>query len=115
MASERNIPEEALADFKVALVAGLLSRSDEENAAWALRQAYIAFGTTLITAAKLKIDTTSMEGSDAAKFDALLGLKLKSFKSVVALSLGYRDAESDVFSTFKKVRLPLADFATFIE
>jgi len=31
MASERNIPEEALAGYKATLIGGLISRSDEEN------------------------------------------------------------------------------------
>jgi nitroreductase/dihydropteridine reductase len=114
MASERGISEEALADYKAALIGGLLSRSDEENFAWAARQAYIALGTALIAAAELKIDSTPMEGFDAAKFDSLLGLTQKGLKSVVALSLGYRDAENDPYSTVKKVRIPLEEFATFI-
>lgn len=114
MAADRQIPEEALTDYKAALVGGLLSRPDEENFNWAVRQAYIALGTALIAAAELKIDSTPMEGFDAAKFDSLLGLTQKGLKSVVALSLGYRDAENDRLATLKKVRIPLADFATFI-
>lgn len=114
IASERGIPVEALADFKAALIGGLLSRSDAENSAWAGRQAYIALGTALIAAAELKVDSTPMEGFDATKFDALLGLQEKGLKSVVALAIGYRDPDNDRFATLKKVRLPLADFATFI-
>jgi nitroreductase/dihydropteridine reductase len=114
IASERDIPEEALADYKAGLIGGLLSRSDEENFAWAARQAYIALGTALIAAAELKIDSTPMEGFDAVKFDSLLGLIHKGLKSVVALSLGYRDAGVDNYATLKKVRLPLTDFVTFI-
>ncbi|WP_461126362.1 nitroreductase family protein [Spirosoma aerophilum] len=113
IARERGIPVEALADFKAALIKGLLSRSDEENSAWAAKQAYIALGTALIAAAELKIDSTPMEGFDATKFDALLGLPEKGLKSVVALAIGYRDQANDHFATLKKVRLPLADFATF--
>jgi nitroreductase/dihydropteridine reductase len=114
IASERGIPVETLADFKAALIGGLLSRSDEENSAWAARQAYIALGTALIAAAELKIDSTPMEGFDTTKFDALLGLPEKGLKSVVALAIGYRDQTNDHFATLKKVRLPLADFATFL-
>jgi nitroreductase/dihydropteridine reductase len=114
LASERGIPVEALADYKAALVGGLLSRSDEENAAWAARQAYIALGTALIAAAELKIDSTPMEGFDAAKFDSLLGLTEKGLKSVVALPLGYRDAKNDSYANLKKVRLPLFEFATIV-
>ncbi|WP_293309750.1 NAD(P)H-dependent oxidoreductase [Pedobacter sp. UBA5917] len=115
IAGERGVPVEALADFKAALVGGLLSRSDEENFNWAAKQAYIALGTALIAAAELKIDSTPMEGFDAAKFDSLLGLTEKGLKSVVTLALGYRDHENDAFAKLKKVRLPLGDFATFID
>jgi len=111
--SERDVPVEALADFKTALIGGILSRSDEENSAWAGRQAYIALGTALIATAELKIDSTPMEGFDATKFDALLGLQAKGLKSVVALAIGYRDQDNDHFAKLKKVRLPLADFVTF--
>jgi len=114
IASERHIAEETLADFKAALVGGLLSRSDEENFQWSARQAYIGLGTALIAAAELKIDSTPMEGFDAEKFDSLLHLKEKGLRSVVILSLGYRDAEHDVFANLKKVRLALGDFSTFI-
>jgi len=114
IASERNIAEEALADFKAALVGGLLSRSDEENFQWSARQAYIGLGTALVAAAELKIDSTPMEGFNAEKLDSLLNLKEKGLRSVVILSLGYRDAENDVFANLKKVRRALGDFITFI-
>jgi len=114
IASKRNIAEEALADFKAALVGGLLSRSDEENFQWSARQAYIGLGTALVAAAELKIDSTPMEGFNAEKLDSLLNLKEKGLRSVVILSLGYRDAENDVFANLKKVRLALGDFITFI-
>lgn len=112
IAEVRGIPVEGLADFKKALVAGIVSRSAEDNFTWSARQAYIALGTALIAAADLEVDTTPMEGFDPAKFDELLGLKEKGLKSVVILALGYRDEEQDVFAKFKKVRLPREEFAT---
>lgn len=114
LAKGRNVPEEALADYKTALVSGLLSRSDEENFNWSARQAYIAMGTALIAAAELKIDSTPMEGFDSGKFDSLLGLKEKGLRSVVTLALGYRDAVNDPYVALNKVRLPLDEFVTFI-
>ncbi|MGB3065600.1 NAD(P)H-dependent oxidoreductase [Sphingobacterium thalpophilum] len=114
IARERDIPVEALADFKAALVGGILSRPDEDNFNWAARQAYIALGTALVAAAELKVDSTPMEGFDAAKFDALLKLREQGLRSVVILALGYRDAENDHFAQLKKVRLDLTEFATFI-
>ncbi len=106
VAEVRSVPLEQLADFKKALVGGLLSRSDEQNFNWAARQAYIALGTALIAAADVQVDATPMEGFDAPRFDQLLGLSDQGLKSVVVLALGYRDAEKDFFAKFKKVRLP---------
>lgn len=115
IAAERGIPVESLADFKSALVNGILSRTDEVNFAWAARQAYIALGTALIAAADLQVDATPMEGFDADKFDELLNLKALGLKSVVTLAIGYRDEEGDIFAKFKKVRLAKDDFATVVE
>jgi len=109
-ATQREIPIEALADFRTSLAGHLLSRPAHENFAWASRQAYIGLGTGLIAAAELKIDATPMEGFDAALFDKELNLAEKGLRSVVIMSLGYRDAENDVFSKMKKVRLPLHQF-----
>ncbi|GAA4203178.1 NAD(P)H-dependent oxidoreductase [Pedobacter jeongneungensis] len=115
IALQREIPVEALAEFKTALIGGILSRRDEENAAWAARQAYIALGTALISAAELKIDSTPMEGFDAEKFDSLLNLKSQGLTSVVTLALGYRDEEHDVYAALKKVRLPINELVSFVK
>lgn len=113
IATERGIPEEGLADFKNALHQMVSSRTDEEIATWAARQAYIALGTALVAAAELRIDATPMEGFDASRFDEVLELKEKGLKSVVILALGYRH-EEDMFSGFKKVRLPKEEFAVML-
>lgn len=114
IAAERNIPVDSLADFKGALVHGILGRTDEVNFVWAARQAYIALGTAMVAAAELQIDTTPMEGFDADKFDELLNLKEEGLKSVVTLAIGYRH-EEDIFADFKKVRLQKSDMVTVID
>lgn len=114
VANIREIPVAQLADFKKSLELNLLSRTDEENFVWSSRQAYIALGTGLIAAADLKIDATPMEGFDSQLLDELLGLKKQGLKSVVLLSIGYRDEEKDSFAKLKKVRLPKEQFATII-
>lgn len=114
VADVREIPVEQLAEFKKALETGLLSRTTEENFIWSAKQAYIALGTGLIAAADLKIDATPMEGFDSQLLDKLLDLKTQGLKSVVLLSIGYRDEEKDFFAKLKKVRLPKEQFATII-
>ena len=109
-AKVREIPEESMEEYKNLLESYLLNRTEEENFIWASKQAYIGLGTALIAAAELEVDTTPMEGFDNAKFDELLHLKQKGLKSVVVLSLGYRDADNDVFSKLKKARMPIDEF-----
>ena len=114
MAQVRSIPEESLLDFKEALFGNFLNKKEEENFAWAAKQAYIALGTAIIAAADLQIDASPMEGFDPEKFDTILELKEKGLKSVVILAIGYRDEEQDIFAKFKKVRLPKEEFVTEI-
>lgn len=114
IADERSMPVENLADFKTALVDGLLNRTDEEHFIWSAKQAYIGLGTGLVAAANLQVDATPMEGFDTERFDKLLGLKEKKLKSVVLLALGYRDEENDHFAKLKKVRLSMDEFVTTI-
>jgi len=110
-AATRAVPLEQLADFKHKLDSYLLARSAEENHQWASRQAYIGLGTALIAAAAEQVDSTPMEGFDAEQVDRILGLSEKGLRSIVLLSLGYRDEEQDWLAPLKKVRLPVDEFA----
>ncbi len=114
MADTRGLPVEALGDFRKILVANISGKTQEENFIWATKQAYIGLGTALVAAANLRVDTTPMEGFNPAKFDEMLGLKEKGLRSVVLLSLGYRNAEKDPFVNAAKVRLPLEEFTEYI-
>ena len=113
-AEVRGIPVESLSEFKGMIEGWLLSMPNNDVFNWATKQAYIGLGTALIGAAELKIDSTPMEGFNTEKLDELLNLKEKGLKSVVLLSLGYRDSENDYLANMKKVRLPLTKFATEI-
>ncbi|OYU66826.1 MAG: NAD(P)H-dependent oxidoreductase [Cytophagaceae bacterium BCCC1] len=103
VAEERQIPEGFLDDFKKTLETTIVALPTDVQQAWATKQAYIGLGTALIAAAEQKIDSCPMEGFDALKFDKILNLEEKGFKSVVMLVLGYR-AETDTYANFKKVR-----------
>lgn len=109
----RSMPIEQLDDFKKTLEGALLTRTATENFHWASRQAYIGLGTALIAAAAERVDSTPMEGFDSAQVDRILGLTEKGLKSVVLLSLGYRD-EQDWLAPLKKVRLPIDEFAVHL-
>jgi nitroreductase len=114
IAKERNMPIENLEMFRKEGLGGLLAQTDDQYFNWAAKQAYIALGTALIAAAAEKVDATPMEGFDAENFDKVLGLKDKGLKSIVLISLGYRDEENDSLARLKKVRWPNDEFVKHI-
>lgn len=71
---------------------------------WNSRQAYIALGFLLETAALLDIDATPMEGFEPEKFNEILGLT--DYSAVAVAALGYRNEESDWLADLPKVRFP---------
>jgi nitroreductase len=100
----RNVPVEALADYRGAIAGAMLKRPQEAQANWAARQVYLAMGTALAAAAHLKIDSTPMEGFMPAKLDELLDLNAKGLHSVLMLAVGERDANADYMVNAAKVR-----------
>lgn len=104
MAQVRQIPVESLAGFKKVLLdfLGQPKESFDVNA-WSARQAYIALGNFLTSAALLGVDTCPLEGIDPAQYDEILGLKAKGYRTVVAVAAGYRAAD-DKYSVAPKVR-----------
>lgn len=115
MANTRGLPVEALGDFRKILIANITKNTQIENLIWATKQAYIGLGTALIAAADLRIDATPMEGFNPMQFDEILGLKEKGLRSVVLLSLGYRNEGKDPFVNAVKVRLPLSSFVEYVK
>jgi nitroreductase len=105
IASERGVPLESLDAFS-GMLKGMTLRTAEENFNWAARSAYIALGFGLVAAASEQVDATPMEGFNAAQFDEILGLKEKGLRSVVIMTLGYRDEANDYLANAKKVRRP---------
>jgi nitroreductase len=115
IARERNIPVENLEVYRKQGINSLLVKTDAQYFDWAAKQAYIALGTALIAAAVEKVDATPMEGFDAENFDEILGLKDKGLKSVVLISLGYRDEENDPVAKLTKVRWPKNEFVKYMK
>lgn len=104
VAQTRGISPDSLAGFRQMVEGSLARQTPESYLAWAQRQAYIALGVGLVTAAELKIDSTPMEGFDPDALDAVLGLKEKGLRSTVILTLGYRDTDNDALASAAKVR-----------
>lgn len=106
-ATERDLAIADLNGFAEAIKGTIrgFGNASEKNA-WAARQAYIALGFTLASAAVERIDASPMEGFDPAEMDRILGLNNENLSSVVIVALGYRDTSRDRLADMAKVRRP---------
>lgn len=107
-AEVRGVSKEALGDFHQS-VQGAITRAVDGGFVdiWNSRQAYIALGFLIETAAMLGIDATPMEGFVAESYNEILGLD--EYSAVAIATLGYRDAENDWLAPLAKVRKDPAD------
>lgn len=115
--AERKLEGERLTNwnaYRQRLLDAYVPRDARTNFEHAARQAYIGFGFSIAEAAVLGVDSTPMEGFDAAALDELLGLKARGLRSVTVLPLGYREADKDWLVGLKKVRRPKEEFVTEI-
>ena len=99
----RNVTKESLAAYGNMMKGSIHTQSLEQIETWVSKQAYIALGFGLVSAAVLGIDTCPMEGFSPADFDRILGLEKLGLKSKVILAVGYRSKE-DHYQHLAKVR-----------
>lgn len=104
-ATVRGVTPDSLAGYQKIMEGSLAARSASDIHQWAARQAYIALGNFMTSAALLGVDVCPMEGLDPAKFDEILGLTPKGYATVVAATAGYR-ASDDKYAQAPKVRYP---------
>ena len=99
-------PRAALTDFRDMMVGFVGKRNNGFNINdWAARQAYIALGNFLTSAALLGIDACPMEGIEPEKYNEILDLNEQGLSAVVVAAAGYR-ASGDNYAALKKVRFP---------
>ncbi len=108
VAHTRGVSLESLAGYRAMNKGALENKTPAERIEWAARQAYLALGVLLTTAAVERIDATPMEGFDPKKFDEILGLVALGLESKVALALGFRSSE-DAMAGAIKVRFPKSE------
>ncbi len=100
----RNVSHDAVAGYEGMMLKNIVEGMDKEYVRnWNQRQAYIAMGFLLETAALLEIDTVPMEGLNPKAYDEILGLDHSPYATVSAVALGYRSS-SDQYQFAKKVR-----------
>jgi nitroreductase len=90
------------------MVVGVVDKPPADATAWAARQAYIALGFFLATAAMIGVDACPMEGFEPAKFDKILGLRERGVRSYALAAAGYR-LPDDRYASLAKVRLPVEE------
>ncbi|OGI62236.1 hypothetical protein A2645_01410 [Candidatus Nomurabacteria bacterium RIFCSPHIGHO2_01_FULL_39_9] len=105
VAEVRNIPIENLGEYATMIKGFLSGLNSEQRIEWATKQAYIALGVLVASAAVMSIDVAPMEGFDSKKFDELLGLNKMGLVSKVIAAVGFR-AKDDPATSEKKVRFP---------
>lgn len=101
----REIPVRDLHGYGEFMKSKLLGLPEEVKVSWTARQAYIALGNLLSTAAVLRLDACPIEGFDPVRVDALLGLPEQGLTAAVIVPIGYR-SEADKTQYNKKVRRP---------
>lgn len=107
----RGVDAASLEGFKGMINGTIASMNQEQSEAWAARQAYIALGFGLETAAIIGVDACPMEGFDAAQYNEILGLSAQGLSAKAAMAIGRRNP-TDAYATYKKVRL--SDEAMFL-
>ena len=105
VAKTRQIGRENLEGYEQMINGNVSKLTEEQKLNWSNKQAYIALGVLLTSAAELGIDACPMEGFNADKFDEILGLKEKGLSAVVIATIGFR-SEDDGYSKLAKVRKP---------
>lgn len=104
----RNTNTEPLKGYANMMKGFLQGLSPERLRDWACKQAYIAAGFLMETAALIKIDTCPMEGFDPKQYDSILGLGKLGLSAALAMPVGYR-AATDHHAEATKVRIPAGD------
>ncbi len=110
----RGFKNEGWENYRQQLLSNYPQKDPQKNFEHAARQTYIAFMSAITQAAAEGLDSTPMEGFDAAALDGILGLQEKGLRSTLLLPIGYRDEDKDWLVHLVKVRKPLTELVTII-
>lgn len=102
-------PEDRESAFAVFMFAEFNTDETGDTSTWTKAQTYLALGNTLHTLARLKIDSTPMEGIDIDLVNEEFKKELEGYQCDVALAIGYHHPEDDFNSKLPKSRHRLDD------
>ncbi|MGB0938613.1 MAG: nitroreductase family protein [Colwellia sp.] len=111
---KRTKPEDRESAFGGFAFAELNTDANGDTSSWTKAQVYLALGNTLHTLARLKIDSTSMEGVDADLIGEVFKEELDGYRCEVALAIGYHHPDEDYNAALPKSRLSLESIFTKI-
>ena len=112
-AEKRGVAVESLGGYEQMMLGFLKNLSPGAKTDWMGRQMYLALGMLLAECAFRRIDACPMEGFDAKKFDALLGLEKMGLESIVLCPVGYR-AQDDKHAGLEKIRFSSNEIFTHL-
>ncbi|MDY0191792.1 MAG: NAD(P)H-dependent oxidoreductase [Desulfuromonas sp.] len=104
---KRTKPEEREAAFGAFMFAELNTDENGNTGNWTKAQTYLALGNTLHTLARLKIDSTPLEGIDVDLVNAEFKTELAGYQCDVALAIGYHEPQQDYNAKLPKSRRSL--------
>lgn len=101
---KRTKPEDKDKAFRSFMFAELNTDEIGDTSGWTKAQTYIALGNTLHTLARLRIDSTPMEGIDIELVNEEFKKELDGYQCDVALAIGYQHPEEDYNAKLPKSR-----------
>ena len=104
---KRTKQEDRESAFGGFIFAELNTDSTGNTSSWTKAQTYLALGNTLHTLARLKIDSTPLEGIDTALVNKEFDTELDGYWCDVALAIGYHHPEEDFNAKLPKSRRSL--------
>lgn len=107
IADGRTKPEARDSAFGSFMFAQLNTDENGDASVWTKAQVYLALGNTLHVLARLKIDSTTMEGIDAELVNKEFEQELGGYRCEVALAIGYHHPTEDFNATLPKSRRKL--------
>ena len=105
----RTSPEDREKAFGGFVFAEMNTDENGDTSAWTKAQTYIALGNTLHTLARLRIDSTPLEGIDSQRVEEAFKKELGGYRCDVALAIGYHQQDEDFNALLPKSRLKLDD------
>lgn len=111
----RQVTRDSMKDYEKGMQSDLISGPRSKMIPeWSARQAYIALGNLMTSAAALHVDACPLEGISPPDYDRILGLTNTNYQTLCALALGYRHSE-DWLSKLKKVRFDSSELIQRID